>query len=126
MNPKPGWVRNMANVFDMIEQINFLNDFKESRRLAASKVLQKEIAAFAAHYGQASTDECPSTGSLYVLLYNGNVLIRKENDDEEVEIAVGNLSIEEMEFLMEFMVDTLNHDLQYQNEAIDRYKNFCL
>ena len=126
MNPKPGWVRHMENIFDMIKRVDFLNDVRESKRMAAAEVLQKEMCAFVAHYGQVSTDECQSTWHLYVLLRNGNVLIRKENEDEEVEIEGKNLSIEEMKFLHEFMKETLYNDIQYQEDEIDRYTNICL
>lgn len=38
---------------------------------------------------------------------------------------VRNLSLVEMEFLHEFMIDTLNNDLQYQEDEIDRYIDLC-
>lgn len=126
MNPKPGWVRYMENIYAMLKRVDFLNDVVESERIKAAEVLQKEIRAFTAHYGQVSTDKCPSTWHLYVLLCDGNILIRKDEDDEGKEVEVINLSLQEMGFLREFMVDTINHNLQYQEGAINRYTNICL
>ena len=127
MNPKSGWVRNMVNIFNMIERVNFLDEIRETERKKAAVQLQEEIRIFVAHYGQASTDECPSTWHLYVLLCNGNVLIRKDDEDDNMEeFEVGNLSLVEMEFIRKFMVDTINHDLQYIDDEIDRYQNLYL
>ena len=126
MNPKPGWVRYMENIYAMIERVNFLNDVKENEKNEAAEMLQGEICAFVAHEGQVSTDECPNTWRTYVLLREGNVLIRNDDEDEGEEVEVENLILEEMEFLRKFMVDTLNHELQYQEDDIDRYKNLCL
>ena len=116
----------MENIYAMLKRVDFLNDVVESERIKAAEMLQKEIRAFTAHYGQASTDKCPSTWHLYVLLCDGNILIRKDEDDEGKEVEVINLSLQEMGFLREFMVDTINHNLQYQEGAIDRYTNICL
>ena len=127
MNPKPGWVRNMVNIFNMMARVDFLDEIREVERKKAAIQLQEEIRAFVTHYGQASTDTCPSTGHLYVLLRDGNVLIRKDDEDDNMEeFEVGNLSLIGMEFIKKFMVDTLNHDLQYLEEEIDRYTNLCL
>lgn len=111
----------------MIERVNFLDEIRETERKKAAEQLQKEVCAFVAHYGQVSTDECPSTWRLYVLLCNGNVLIRKDDEDDNMEeFKIENLSLVEMEFIRKFMVDTINHDLQYEEEEIDRYQNLYL
>ena len=117
----------MVNIFNMIERVDFLDDVRENERKKAAVQLQAEVCTFVAHYGQVSTDECPSTCHLYVLLCNGNVLIRKDDEDDNMEeFEVGNLSLVAMEFIREFMVSTLKNDLQYQEDEIDRYKNLCL
>ena len=127
MNPKPGWVRYMENIYAMLARVDFLDEVRENERKEAAKELHNNVCAFVAHYGQVSTDACPSTCSTYVLLCNGNVLIRKDDEDDNMEeVEVENLSIEEMEALHQFMVDTINHDLQYQEDEIDRYQNLCL
>ena len=116
----------MVNIFNMLARVDFLDEIRENERRSAAKTLQAELCAFVAHYGQVSTDRCPSTWLLYGLMCNGSILIRKDDEDEGEEVEIKNLSLAEMEFLREFMVDTLNHDLQYQDEEIDRYKNLCL
>jgi hypothetical protein len=127
MNPKSGWVRNMVNIFNMIERVNFLDEIRETERKKAAEQLQKEVCAFVAHYGQVSTDECPSTWHLYVLLCNGNVLIRKDDEDDNMEeFKIENLSLVEMEFIREYMVDTLNRDSQYIDDEIERYIDLYL
>ena len=126
MNPKPGWVRYMENIYAMLKRVDFLNDVVESERIKAAEILQKEIRAFIAHYGQVSTAECPSTWHSYVLLCDGNILVRKDEYDEGKEVEVIDLSLQEMGFLREFMVDTINHNLQCQEGAIDRYTHICL
>lgn len=126
MNPKPGWVRNMARVHDMIERVNFLNDVKEIEKKAAAEMLQSEMRAFVTHEGQSYTYDCPSTGCSYSLLCDGSILIKEDDDAEEEEIDVKDLSIEEMENLREFMVDMLDTEIKYEEEEIDRYTNLCL
>jgi len=126
MNPKPGWVRYMAKVYDMIERVDFLNDVKEIEKKAAAEVLKKEIRAFVMHEGQSYTYDCPSTGCSYSLLCNGNVLIKDDEDAEEKEVEMENLTPEEMEILREFMVYMLDTEIQYEEEEIDRYTNLCL
>ena len=129
MNPKPGWVRHMANVYSMIERVNFLNDVKEIKRKAAAEVLRKEVCAFVAHEGQSyTTNKCPRIWRLYVLLDDGNVIRKKEddNDDEGEVIEIKDLSIEEMEFIRGFIVDMLNYELQCAEDEIYRYTNLCL
>ena len=116
----------MKNIYDMLARVESLADVWESERKKAAVQLQAEICAFVAHYGQASTDECPSTWHLYVLLEDGNVLIRKDDEDDNMEeFEVKNLSLVEMEFIREFMVDTLYNDIQYQEDEIDKYINLC-
>ena len=126
MNPKPGWVRHMAKVYDMIERVNFLNDVKEIEKKAAAEMLQNEMRAFVTHEGQSYTYDCPSTGCSYSLLCDGNILIKEDDDAEEEEIEVKDLSIEEMEILREFMVYMLDTEIKYEEEEIDRYTNLCL
>ena len=126
MNPKPGWVKQMTKVHDMIERVNFLNDVKEIEKKAAAEMLQNEICAFVTHEGQSYTYDCPSTGCSYSLLCDGNILIKEDDDAEEEEIEVKDLSIEEMEILREFMVDMLDTEIKYEEEEIDRYTNLCL
>ena len=113
----------MKNIYDMLARVDFLDEIRENERKKAAVQLQAEITAFVAHYGQVCTpDECPSTWRLYVLLCNGNVLIRKDAEDDNMEeFEIRNLSLAEMEFLRGFMVDTLNNDLQYQEDEIGRY-----
>ena len=111
----------------MIERVNFLNDVKEIERKAAAEMMQKDVCAFVAHEGQSYTYDCPSTRCSYSLLCDGNVLIRKDDEDAEEEaIEVKDLSIEEMEILHEFMVYMLDTEIQYEEEEIDRYTNLCL
>ena len=117
----------MENIYAMLARVDFLDEVRENERKEAAKELHNNVCAFVAHYGQVSTDACPSTCSTYVLLCNGNVLIRKDDEDDNMEeVEVENLSIEEMEALHQFMVDTINHDLQYLEDEINRYQNICL
>ena len=111
----------MKNIYAMLSQVDFLDEIRKNERKAAAERLQKDICAFVAHYGKASTDECS-----YVLLRDGNILIRKDDEDEGEEVGAENLSLEEMEFLRKFMVERINLDLQYQEDEIDRYTNLCL
>ena len=67
MNPRPGWVRNMA-IHDMIEKVNFLNDVKGIEKKAAAEMLQNEMRAFVTHEGQPYTYYCPNTGCSYSLM----------------------------------------------------------
>ena len=114
----------MVNILNMLKRVASLNDIREDERKKAAEQLQAEIATFVAHYGQASTDECPSTWHFYVLLCNGNVLnIRNDDDPNMEEFEVGNLSLGEMEFIREFMVDTINHDIQCLEDEIGRYQD---
>ena len=126
MNPKPGWVRHMAKVYDMIERVDFLDEIRETERKKAAERLQNEIRAFVTYEGQSYTYDCPSTGCSYSLLCDGNILIKEDDDAEEEEIEVKDLSIEEMETLREFMVDMLDTEIKYEKEEIDRYTNLCL
>ena len=126
MNPKPGWVSYMENIYAMLARVDFLDEVRETERKAATEMLHNEICAFVAHYGQSSTDECPSSWYLYVLLCNGNVILRTDDEDDNMEeFKIENLSLVEMEFIKKFMVDTINHDLHRIEEEIDRYQNIC-
>ena len=116
----------MENIYAMLSRVDFLDEVRENERKAAAVQLQEEICAFVAHYGQTSTDECPSSSYLYVLLCNGNVILRTDDEDDNMEeFEVRNLSPVEMEFIKKFMVDTINHDLHSMEEEIDRYQNIC-
>ena len=111
----------MANILNMLERVASINDIREDERKKAAEKLQAEIAKFVEYYGYASTDECPSTWRTYTLLREGLILRKKEEEDEGESVEIQNLSLTEMEFLREFMVDTINHDIQYQEDEIDRY-----
>ena len=127
MNPKPGWVRYMENIYAMLERVDFLDEVRETERKKAAEQLHAEIATFVAHYGYASTDECTITWRTYVLLSDGAFVLRKKDEEDEGEsVTIRDLSIEEMEFIRKFMVDTINHDLQYLEDEIERYTNLCL
>lgn len=115
----------MENIYAMLARVDFLDEIRENEKRKAAEQLQAEICAFVAHYGYASTDKCPSTWRTYVLLGEGLILRKKEEDDEGEEVEVRNLSLVEMEFLHEFMIDTLNNDLQGQEDEIDRYIDLC-
>lgn len=126
MNPKPGWVMNMANVFDMLSRVDFLDEFRANERKKAAEMLQNEVCAFVAHYGYVCTERCTATLHTYVLTRDGLVRRMQNDEDEEYEeVEVENLSLVEMEFLHEFIVDTLNNDIQYQEDEIDRYIDLC-
>ena len=94
----------------MLARVDSLDEIIENERKEAAKRLHNDLCAFIAHYGQVYK----SKGCSYSLFRNG----------EEVEL--GNLNIEEMEILYKFMVDTLNNDIQYQEDEIDRYIDLCL
>ena len=129
MNPKPGWVRYMENIYEIIEKINSLNDVKEIEKRKAAEVLRKEVCAFVAHEGQScTTNKCPRIWRLYVLLDDGNVIRKKEDESSESEetIEIKDLSIEEMEFIHGFIVDILNYELQCAEDEIARYTNLWL
>lgn len=113
----------MENIYAMLARVNFLYEVRENERKAAAKVLHHEIEAFTANYGYACTDECPCTKCTYVLMRDGLILRKAGKDEEEVgeTIEIETLSIEEMEFLKRFMVDTINNDIQYQEDEIDKY-----
>ena len=100
----------MDNIYDMLARTDILDEIMENERKEAAKRLHNDLCAFIAHYGQVYK----SKGCSYSHIRDG----------EEVEL--GNLYIEEMEILYKFMVDTLNNDIQYQEDEIDRYTNFCL
>ena len=113
----------MENIYDMIVRVDFLVEVRENEKNKAAERLQDEMRIFVAHYGQASTDECPSTWCTYVLLRegNGNVLVKNDEDEDKVEVE--NLTLKEMEFLREFMVEHINHDLQILEDEIERYQD---
>lgn len=125
MNPKPGWVRYMENRYAMRARVDFLDEIREKEREKAAEVLQDEIATFVAHYGYASTERYTITWRTYVLLREG-IILRKKEDDEGKRVTIKDLSLAEMKFLKEFMVETLNNDIQYIEDEIDRYIDLYL
>ena len=76
----------------MLTRVDFLDEIRENEKKEAAERLHNELYAFVAHYGYAGK-----------------------------EVEVENLTLEEMEFLRKFIVDTLYNDLQYQEDEIDRY-----
>ena len=125
MNPKPGWVMNMANIDAMLARVDFLEDIREKERAKAAVQLQNEIATFVAHYGYVVTDECPSTCLTYVLGYDETILRKKEEDDAGEIVTTKDISISEMEFLHKFMKEVINNDSKYIEDEIDRYIDLC-
>ena len=115
----------MANIFNMLARVDSLEESREWKRKNAAEMLQKEVCAFVAHYGYACTEECPCTLLTYTILRDGLILRKKEEDDPGEVFQVGDLSIAEMEFIHEFMVDTLHHDSQYIEDELQRYINLC-
>ena len=111
----------MENIYAMLERVDFLNEIRENERRTAAEKLYKEVCAFVAHYGYACTSECPSTWRTYVLLNDGLILRKKEDDDEGETLEVNSLSLGEMEFLHGFMVESINHDSEYIKDEIERY-----
>ena len=111
----------MENIYAMLARIDFLDEIRENERKKAAFQLQNEMCAFVAHYGYASTDTLQCTGRTYVLL-NGGLILRKKQEDEEGEtITTKDISLAEMEFIHQFMVDTLNHDSEYLEDEIGRF-----
>ena len=113
----------MANIYAMLARVDFIDEIRETERTKAAEALQNELCAFVAHYGYANTGQCTSTGHTYVMLREGLILRKKEEDGETV--TTKDLSIEEMEFLKKFMVDTLNNDSQYIEDEIEKYIDLC-
>ena len=109
----------------MMTRVNFLDEIRENERMEAAKALQNAVCAFVAHYGYASTDKCPSTGRTYVLLRDGLILRKKEDEDEGEDegesVEILHLSLPEMEFLKEYMENIINNDIQYQEDEIKRF-----
>lgn len=99
----------MENIYATLERLDFLDEIRENERKEAAKRLQNDLCVFIAHYGQVYKSK---EGS-YSFIRNGG------------EVELGNLSNEEMEILHDFMVDTLNNDLQYLADEIDRYIDLC-
>ena len=111
----------MENIYAMLEEIEFLEAIKETEREKAAIQLQKEMCAFVAHFGYVCTDKCRCTWRTYVLLGDGIILRKKEEDEEGETLEVNSLSLGEMEFLHGFMVDTLNRESEYIKDAVERY-----
>ena len=115
----------MKNIYAMLAKVKSLDEIRENERANAAEMLQKEILAFTAHYGYACTEECPCTWLTYTLSREGLILRKKEEDDPGEAFQVKDLSIAEMEFIREFMVECINHDSQYIEDEIKRYINLC-
>ena len=120
MNPKPGWVRYMENIYAMLARVDSLDEISERQRARAAEMLQNEVCTFVAHYGYASTDECPSTWRTYTLLRDG-LILRKREEDEGETITTKDLSLVEMGFIHEFMFDTFYRDSKYIEEEVERF-----
>ena len=110
----------MDNIYDMLARTDILDEIMENERKEAAKRLQNEVCTFVAHYGYASTDECPSTWRTYTLLRDG-LILRKREEDEGETITTKDLSLVEMGFIHEFMVDTFNRDSKYIEEEVERF-----
>ena len=116
----------MKNIYAMLAKVKSLDEIRENERAKAAESLQKEIRAFTAHYGEASTDVCPCAWRTYVLLRDGIILRKKEDDDDEGEtLQVNSLFLTEMEFIHNFMVDTLNRESESIKDAVERYIDLC-
>ena len=100
----------MDNIYDMLANTDFLDELMENEREKAAKRLCNDLDAFIEHYGQIYKSK------------RGSYTFNRNDGDVKLE----NLSIEEMENLYKFMVDTLEDDIQYQEDEIDRYINLCL
>lgn len=111
----------MENIYAMLARVDFLDEIRENERKKAAEMLQNAVCAFVAHYGYACTDTCMSTWRTYTLLREGLILRKKEEEDEGESVEIRNLSLVEMNFIHEFMVDTLNRDSQYIEDEIEKY-----
>ena len=111
----------MANIFAMLSRVDFLDETREKEITKAAETLHNEVCAFVAHYGYVCTEECPYTCLTYTLLREGLILRKKEEDDAGETFKVGDLSIAEMEFIHGFMVECINHDIQYIEDEIERF-----
>ena len=114
----------MENIYDIIREIESLNEIKERMRIEAAKRLQKEICAFVAHIGHSYVYECPYTGLSYELLDDAIILARDEDSNEQ-RVEVQLLYLEEMEHLHEHIVEVLSDELHLEEDEIGRYQNFC-
>ena len=125
MNPKPGWVRYMASTFDMIERIYFLDSIREREIEKAAEKLQKRVRTFVACFGEVCTEQCLYTWCKYVLQEDGSILRKKDEEDVGEKMGVNSLSLMEMEFIHEFMVEYLDHEaarLEEIRRFIDLYQ----
>ena len=111
----------MKNIYAMLAKVKSLDEIRENERRKAAESLQKEMCAFVAHYGYANTGECPSTWRTYTLLNGGLILRKREEDDEGETLNVDSLSLAEMEWIHQFMVESINHDSEYISDEIDRF-----
>jgi len=100
----------MENINDMLVRLNSLDETMEKERKEAARRLRHDLGAFIARYGYIYKSK------------NGSYSFNR-NDGE---VKLGNLNIEEMERLHKFMIDTLNNDIQYQEDMIARYIDLCL
>ena len=113
----------MKNIYAMMTRVDFLDEIREDERTEAAKALQNWIETFVAHYGYASTDECPSTWRTYDLLREGLILRKKEDEEEGETITTKDLSLPEMEFLREYMEGIIVNDIQRMEDEIGRYQD---
>lgn len=110
----------MENIHDMLERVHYLEDFREKAREAAVQKMQADLCAFVANYGYLCTKEYPYTNSTYVRILREGLILRKKKKTVKI-IGVRDLTLEEMESIKKFMVDTLNNDIQYHEDEINRY-----
>ena len=110
----------MENIYAMLARVDSIDEISERQRAKAAEMLQNEVCTFVAHYGYASTDEYPSTWRTYTLLRDG-LILRKREEDEGETITTKDLSLVEMGFIHEFMVDTFNRDSKYIEEEVERF-----
>ena len=111
----------MKNIYAMLARVDFLDEIRENERKKAAESLKTEMCAFTSHYGEASTEECPYTWQTYVLLRDGSILRKREEDDEGETLNVDSLSLAEMEWIHQFMVESINHDLEFIENEIERF-----
>ena len=111
----------MENIYAKLARVEFLDSIRENERKKAAETLQKKMCAFVAHYGYASTTECPCTWRTYVLLRDGLILRKKEDEEEGETLNVDSLSLMEMEFIHEFMVEYIDHETALLEDEIERF-----
>lgn len=111
----------MENIYAMIKRIDFLDSIKEREMEKAAEKLQKRVRTFAAYFGEKCTEECLYTWCKYVLQEDGSILRKKDEDDEGETLNVDSLSLMEMEFIHEFMVEYIDHETALLEDEIERF-----